>query len=325
MSVVSVTPSWKGKDQQRRNGETTRSDGYTVVADPPETGDVRNEIEAHASIPQYGQHPEDRDDIFVNSVVCKESGGPRVWEVIVTYSSRPNPDALDPETPPDQPELEPPSIEFGSEDRQVVFTVDADGVPVVNSADEPYDPALERVERAVRLAFTRNYTECTVTIDWLRQYTDVVNNDAIAGFGDRGEVLISGPPQPVYIRPNGETPGYFRVTFNLVIKTNPPGASSSESEESTPFAAHFRRVLDAGYRTKGAVVDDVQKYDAILTEQGSPVAQPTLLDGEGQRLPTGGTPTFLAFREYPEADLSPLVIEWPYCTDSSESASESGP
>lgn len=320
MSVTSVTLSWRGKTQNRRNGETTRIDIYTVLATAPTPpGDVRNEIEADPGIPAYGSTPDDRDDIFVRDIAIREGGGPNVWEVIVAYSSVPNADSS-PDQDPDHPEYDPPTADFIEIEESEIWEVDEDGTKIQNSALEPFDPPLQRTRRKKDVEFTRNFTECTVTPAWLARYTDVVNNAAIAAFnsvefpgqGARGTVRIVGSPRPERVRPNGELVGHWRVSFTLRFRENPTGSSESDPDVP-PYAAHFRRVVDQGFHELVGHVDDLPVYDDIRTQQGSQLNQPAQLDGAGRQLTEGEAPVYLYFREFPERDLSSLVLLWPYC------------
>jgi hypothetical protein len=328
MSVISVTRSWKGREQRRANGETTRIDVYTAlteaVASESEDIDIRDQIEQDADTPQYGAQAPDRADLFVRDVSVREGGGPALFEVIVSYSTRKNADALDPETPVDQPELDPPSVSFGTSAVSEVLDIDADGNPVINSAREPFDPPLQRERSEAVIVFARNFTECTITPAWIRSFTDVVNNANITGFGDRGELRIVGAPSPTWVPLNGSTPGHWRVSFNLLWRENPSTAASDSDPATPPFySAHFRKVLDQGYREylgPDTGDDDKPLFAVIRGEDMSPANQPVGLDGNGRKLSVGADPVFLYFREVPEADFSSLGIEWPYCTGASSSA-----
>lgn len=324
MSVVSVTLSWRSREQ-KRGSESTRTDIYTVIATAPVSGDVRDEIEAHASIPAYGSSPSDRPDLFARDITTREGGGPNVWEVLVNYSTVQNSDA-DPDQDPEHPEYDPPTIEFGEMQVTEVFDVATDGTIVRNSALEPFDPPMQRTRIEHTLIFTRNFAECTVTPSWVALYTDVVNNETITDFGARGEVRIVGSPRPVWVPPNGPLVGHWHVAFTLLIRSNPDDNSESESGADVPsYAAHFRRVLDQGYRTLvGYDSDEIPMYEMVRGEDGSPVNQPVQLAGDGTVLLDGAAAVYRYFREFPERDLSPLSIVWPYCDGESESASGSG-
>jgi len=309
MPVISVTKSWEGREQ-RRGDEITRMDGYFVLTDDSESGDVRNEIEEHEEIPQFGASPEDRDDIYVRDVAIHERGGPNTWEVIVAYSSRANVFAVT-----DQPELEPPSVEYSTISTEELLQADADGVPVANSAEQPFDPGVTRNKVESVLIFSRNYTECTVTPEFVRSFTDVVNDDECA-FGARGEVRIVGAPVPVWNPRRGSTPGYWRVSFTLLVRKNPSGAGVPD------YAAHFRQLLDHGVKQLvEAEPEGARKYLEARTVSGAS-AGGMYLDGHGKELPVGSPFVWLYFREFPEADFDPLGLVWPYC-DGEASMSES--
>lgn len=65
--------------------------------------------------------------------------------------------------------------------------------------------------------------------------------------------------------------------------------------------------LDMGFST----YDITGNKNIPILNQGQPLTVPALLDGRGHRLPVGGTPVNLLFRNVPSVDLTALIASFP--------------
>jgi hypothetical protein len=154
-----------------------------------------------------------------------------------------------------------PEISWGFRDIEEVIRVDFNGDPVVNTAGEPFDPPLTDNLPGPVMTITRNEPIGTYSPRKAYEYRGAVNSDVFAG-EDPGfaRVLQIGGKRAYH----GTCGWYFQVTYEFEF--NPDG--------------YTRRINSMGFREVGAD----GKLAHILTNQGTPISSPALLDQNGKWL-----------------------------------------
>ncbi len=160
-----------------------------------------------------------------------------------------------------------------------VVTVDKDLVPVVNSANRPFDPPVEDEESYLVLTVTKNYADLDLS-EW-HPYQNSVNSDDWASFAVRTLWLFNISFQSL----SENNVNYWQATFNFKYK------------ETT----WDKKVLDAGYYD----IDGNAFDDPTI---GPLHDRPTLMDGAGARLSTLDDPFYHEFRIKPEKDFDDLEL-----------------
>ncbi|HUX15948.1 MAG TPA: hypothetical protein VMW52_05710, partial [Phycisphaerae bacterium] len=177
---------------------------------------------------------------------------------------------------------------------------DADGKPMVNPVDEPYDPPMTEEFSDSVLRIVRN--EAAFTPDTPLTYRRTTCAHVFYG-APRGRSLMK------LIRANQVTgsPTYWQVTYEIHFRMQTAADVPAEK-------AWWRRVLCQGYREKvitGTTGGGAQLYAirSILDAYGQPMTRPTLLTLDGFRLPAGLGPEYLPFKRFQERVWTPLGLE----------------
>lgn len=184
MAITNVLESWRGGESQRGESRDKAVRNWTVWV---EGGSPSAEIAVEArEIPRVGDvHP--KNERLRCTRIEATTMTPRMYAVRAEYSS---PERMAAEggvdsyptgtTPLDQP----PEIQWGLtvETEAIDVAYDDDNkltVPVVNTAGQPLEPAIEREFRDRTLSFTRNEARFdSVLAD---EYNDVVSTDVFFG------------------------------------------------------------------------------------------------------------------------------------------------
>lgn len=241
------------------------------------------------------------------------------WLVTCTYTNDLGP--IQPQTPgpndpgspnssQNNPEQEPPEIEWGGETMQRAFPTDLNGSPYVNSAKAAFQPA-PTIEIGFRtLTYTRN--ELNLKVEEHKQYSYALNSDEFFGY-PAGRVQCYPPvARGVY-----RSRFYYRVTYKFrffpelpVIRVKVAGDNNNPVVMARPdWQPH---ILDVG------TVKLVEKQagggflqTALRAGMGN-VTQELPLDGNGKRAEIGAngafTPLFLKFNSYPSKPFAVLMI-----------------
>ncbi len=177
-----------------------------------------------------------------------------VWEVFARYSNKTDQPALgDPD-----PLNRPAEIDVTTERFQRPMDVDANGLAVVNSSNEKFDPPVEKDDSRPTLRITRN--ESSAPYDKLRIFKDTVNFESFYGYTP----LTVKVAAINYRRAFENGIYYWSVTYEFHV--NPD--------------TWLTKVLDQGTVTLNATGKPV----AIVDVNGQRITTPQLLNGEGKRL-----------------------------------------
>lgn len=252
-----------------------------------------------------------RWDVYVSAAgtvdlwsVCKEievkqdTSDPYTWRVTARYSNKIDRPDLNQE---ENPLLRPAKIDWDDTRVTRVAWTDRDGVAILNSANQRFDPPLEYEQGVEVLRIQKNYA--TYDQIFYSQFRNAVNS--LPWFGlPKGRVKccsIKGSRQFESGIFFWDTRFEFQIRFWL--DENVDDFSDPEVSKN----AWAERVLDQGYMALDA--DDEYKAKHMLDlRTGQPVSTPQLLDGIGGRLPFGDDPVFLTFHLLPERDFNLLPL-----------------
>jgi len=287
MPVSIVSERWSGRgsseDQQARKVRRT----FDVIATVPGSGDVLNEIRAHASIPKVGNaHPRITGQ-YCQNVNVEQAEGPTKFLAVAEYSQKVVGDVTDPLN-------QPPDVGWEALENQREIDTDLDGNPIASSAGEPYDPPIVETESDPVLVWTKNFATSTVTASWLIGWAEKTNSGAVNVNGEAiaaGEALAIGVPRAEFVEGREGVTAYFRVTFRIALRK---GAGAN---------AWKRKLLDQGYR----FLNGSGQLVLFVDESGKPLNQPALLNGSGGKL-TSGSPVFRTFRTKGTKDFTELGL-----------------
>lgn len=278
---VTFFESWKGKGAGDEEKSSTRTRIITVHATTPATGDVHDSIRAEDDYPAPGtEHPR-CPGYYCKSASIESGEGPQMFVIRASYTTE-RVDATGSTGDPLNPTLSPPKVRWDSMTWQRGIDTDTAGFPICSSAGEPYDPPYQITESCPVLVFTRNYAVSAINAGVLATLAYRVNDGDFTLGPDTvhaGEAMIDGQPVAEFVPANGTTPAYYTVTFRIALKLG-------KGELAWQY-----RPLDMGFRQLNADGDLVTICDA----SGAPLNQPSLLDGSGHALATGGTPVYREF------------------------------
>jgi len=154
---------------------------------------------------------------------------------------------------------------------------DADGKPMLNSSDEPFDPPLTKDvdDLVLRIVMNEPWFDPLLA----SEFKNALNEDWFYSFA----------------------PGCAQVKSIEATKNRAAGMEYY----TVTYEIHFRwdgwqkRVLDQGYRTIASAVEgEATTYTTIKDEDGNPLSYPVKLDGKGLRLAEGAEAVFRYFDLY---------------------------
>ena len=274
MAILDVTENFTGlgandfiKDDGRISGGGGRF--FDVLFDS--TDDDANRpfmAKADSRVPQLGEaHPFDAWIYVLRRDSDVDADSPFLYHVTVHYQEVRNPLA------------ERPIIEWLSAATNEPIDTDIDGNPILNSSDEPFDPPM--TEDYDDLILRATYNLFAFNSIGAMNYKGAINIDYFLGFEPgQAKVMVYSGREIRAITGNY----YVEVTLEIYFR-------------STGWK---RKVIDQGFRVKGAITDDVQQYTKIKDDEGDPITEPVLLDGEGQRLAEDADVVRLEFWTKPE-------------------------
>ncbi len=202
----------------------------------------------------------------------------------------------------------PIEVNWGWRDYEMVIEIDIDGNPVLNTAQDPYDPPVLIPDPRRTMTVVRN--EATISFGLIDQYHNAINTDQWAG------------AQPFFAHCLGITPKntfhqlvgwYYQVTyeFEFISARQALAQQQAPGGEATGFR---KQLINQGLR---AISDTNPRKKYHVVYRNVPVSQPVLLDANGFVIPLENLPggvvlnTVKAFVELPFTDafnFDPLAI-----------------
>lgn len=269
MAIVSAT-ELSGKRSASYTRDGIKRQRVFLVKSNSLTDDTPT-IEAAPGITLYAAHPSD-SSVYCTSIDTQELDQ-FVWQVTFSYESltacEVNPLTCSAE------------YEWRTVKNEEVFEKDADGDEVLNSANDPFEPAPTRFKSNVVLTVKVN--AATFSGSTALGYCNKTNSDTFQG-ADPGTLLLS--IESAVTQEHDATGSYWAITYQM--EYDPDGWDLE--------------ILDAGMRQ----LDDQGEKTNILIK-GREVTTPQLLDGAGEVLAKGANPEYLDFKRYERIAFSGLV------------------
>ena len=244
----------------------------------------------------------DRDlGSWVKEITAERTGSPLIWNVTVNYSSilsRPDINFVE------NPLLRPAEVSYATQRIAVPMTHDRSGNPVLNSADDPFDPPPERDIKVRVITIVRN--QLLYRDELYNGYIDTVNKTPWNVY-KAGEVLCEDI-SAVRAFENGLL--FWRVTFRFLARRQviPKNSKVPKNEfdnvgKLDKSYAWVRWFLDRGFYVKRA-----GRRELARDVYGQISSTPVLLDGNGAKLALGADPAFRGYHPYPEAEHNDLGL-----------------
>jgi hypothetical protein len=214
--------------------------------------------------------------IYVKNKRVSMWNGPFHWQVTVEYEYVEN------------PLTQPYTAEWLFSTSNEPVDRDREDNALVNSADEPWDPAITEEASDLVLRITRNEASYDPAV--AAEFKRSVNSATFLWF----------PPKTVKcsvfegVRTRVANLWYAKVNYEFVIRL--------EKDKLDNYIGWKRRILDQGLRTK----DAQGNYTLIRDSEGDPITTPVKLNGLGQKLTSGADPVFLIYETKRLTDYSPL-------------------
>ena len=206
------------------------------------------------------------------------------WEVDVEYTTDIDKDK---EEESDDPLLQPDVVTFGFEaHRKIAYGDPNEPIPIVNSANQPFDPPLMIDDSRPTLTVVRN----ELAFDPIQAiaFQDAINDDPFVG-ADIEQVKVKGITATKEIQLGNPEVKFWRVTYVFVFARETwklrPLDTGTRVFQDPPFDFLFKPYIEKG----------------VVTE--------ILLDGEGNKLATGAPPVFLEFDVYKKKTFAELGID----------------
>jgi hypothetical protein len=159
------------------------------------------------------------------------------------------------------------------------------GVPVLNTALDPFDPPLMEDDPRPVLTIVRN--EATWNQALQSQYRNAVNSDPFAGYDPLMARVVDISSTSVFHQDVG---WYYQCNYEFEFR--PPTSTY------TGLNGYRRTVLNQGLRALATANTASSKYHYTL--KGVPVTEPVLLNKDGTVNASATNPYFLIFQTKPE-------------------------
>jgi hypothetical protein len=137
--------------------------------------------------------------------------GVLVWIVTVEYG--PYSSLFAGGGPTQNPILMPIDASWSNTSHDMVADIDVNGVPILNTAGDPYDPSLMEEEKRPTLTIVRNELSYDPTID--QSYNNAVNSDIFAGYPPLYSRVLEIVPKSLFHQDVG---WYYQRTYMFEFK-----------------------------------------------------------------------------------------------------------
>ena len=290
MSILSVVETSGRGVSLSREADLRVERRFIVESDRRDEDEMS--VRLAAGIPRmWAQHPTETY-AHVSNIDATQRDDPWFWDVTVTYQNLPLDDQEE-ENPLDRA----PVVSYGAAKFQRIAYKTIDGVPIVNSAREWFDPPLMIDDSRPVIRVQRNLDSFDINL--AMQYQDAINADSFLGLPryyvkvdslnaqqERAKVTVGGVEQVIT---------YWNVAAEFHVN----------------YDSWIAQPLDAGYCTITATTasgQPVSRERIYSPVNGANLCQPVPLDGEGQQLADGADPVYLQFRVYREMPFSVLGL-----------------
>ena len=248
-------------------------------------------IWSHPEIPTLypiSMWPTDAGALLVDVDPQQQKDTPDFWIVTCSYTS--NPDVKDPEDVQENPLNRPAVIQRSPVQRQRILERDVDGNLLVNTADDPFNPPVEREEHSPSFTITKNLANWPYALELA--LTDSVNSSAIV-YVSRG---ISYGARLVKCNgfSGGESyeNGYKFWACSVALEVNWDGWNKDK--------------LNAGCREKFIADDSSVHILPIIGSNGDSITDPVKLNADGTKASPYADPVYLPCKKHREANFANL-------------------
>jgi len=193
------------------------------------------------------------------------------WIFTATYGP------YDPNLNPRLPTARPLQVSWIYNQVDMVVDADKEGDAIVNSAGDPYEPALTEEDARPILQIVRY--QATFNASLADEYRNAINSDVWMG---ADPLTVRALPITADLEWDADEGWVWKVTYQFAYK-----------RDGWP-----RVVLDAGKRAKTTISGTT--YLTPILKGGVPVEDAVPLNGSGAALAVGGTPVFNTHHTRPE-------------------------
>jgi hypothetical protein len=291
MAVTKIIQHWTGGGGEDEKAVVTLERHFTVMTDTDADGVptvLAALVAVDASTALYAPHP-DYAPAVCRSRTARREKGPRVWSVVLTYSSAPIDLENNQNTQADQ-RLPTVSVSRKEVTEPLEYDVDT-GDRVLNTVGDPFAPPAEvfRSRHIITWKFWR--TEAQLDWDNRSQWLDYINADA---------VTVLGCEYPVHS---------LRCVDYSLDTTWDRGAAGLQKFYALTVQAEYNPatwdvvILNTGLRRMtGSIGLMTAKLTAIVDAHGQPVSDPVPLTSAGVPVPPGDPYHYVQVSGYLEAN-----------------------
>lgn len=288
MSVLVVTPGsatsiWQGELDER--GQRRYVVSHVVVTD-----DAKDGVQVVGDAPgvptlyapyQYG------NDVDLGSTLKairprRMDGTQTAWQVDLEYDST----LGHPDTGQRDPTMRRRKKQWSATSYEVPLEVDLFGNPIINTANDEFDPPPMRVRRGLRLVYTKNVaTESEVGFHY--SFIDCVNEDTFQGFVPRTACMVDFAADEQF--DNNQL--YWEMTMvfefrtmipNPITKIHEVDANGVVNLQPGPYFPWNKTILNNGLHRLGAD----GKLHACFDDDKGKARQPVRLELNGSQMPS---------------------------------------
>lgn len=291
MSVVSVVEQTKdgGRSSSRvRNddGSTSKRASRLFFVTTDDESDGPEAAELATGVPNLGDALPTDSDRRCRELSVKQLGTDGLHFMVTASYDNTTPEDAAPDNPLDRA----PVVSFSFSRSTIQVFRDRDGNPIQNSAGDLFTTPIEKDVSDLVWSIVRN--EAGVTTEQIEKYQDALNSDTIHGHAPETLRMLS--MRGVEREENGVE--FVEMSYAVGVRLDKWSS----------------KILDQGVREKktnaGGLVLETR---AIVDEAGYEVSAPVLLNGSGEVLAEGATPTLLEFDLYKSAAFGPLSLPIP--------------
>jgi len=292
MAVVSVNRALS-REEDVTSGPIRLIDEYLVEVDDPTDGPVV--AREAVGVPRFQDEHPDNPNAFVVNIGTKDIPGTRLlFLVVIEYDTSVFPISLIPEN-------EEPQIAWSGLEREMILEKDINNKPIVNSANDKFDPPPTESFHQMVCNIQRN--ESDYNPKTAEEFLDTVNvaDITIAGYEIAAE-------QARMVRFSGRTLDrqgqiLFTVSYEIhVAKLLPLAEPVLPATVGTPLF-HRRDILDQGLNT---LVGSTKT--PIIDNANAVVKKAVLLDLDGDKLDPALDGKFITFETLKKTDWESLDL-----------------
>ncbi len=298
MAIKQVTENWEDRTVTDTESGKQAVRTFTVDFDELNNPAARPVLALrHAFIPKRGSmFPYDRA-MFVDSRTVAPGEGPLVFKVTCNYITKTTGISVSGSSGASGPLSQKPEISWTFATSEEPIDRDINGKPILNSAQESFDPPISQSKDDLVLRYVRN--ERFFNPRFAMRFKGAVNSSTFLGVSPGLVKCTVFDGDKVY---DNEFSDYFVVTYEFQFRLGMVAGKQY---------GWLRRILDQGFRELlGKNEDGTPIWENIKDNAGNPLSEPALLNGSGRELALQTPPKghFLKFQTHHKQPFSALNI-----------------